>query len=208
MSDLIERLRRHGERFVKGTEYSADETIYGEAADLIEQQQLDKGVLEQELKVSNRNLRLADRKIEQQQRETGELKQEKKKTERLLRSSIDDDSNKAVSVVGAVQRYISFLENERDALEAHVATMIQAIQSNCYDDPSQAGQRLMKLAEQSPQISLAEHDREVRARQAEESWDEALDAYARLRGCPILEDELCVSKSEHANKIRNGKDGE
>ena len=39
MSNLIKRLREHGKLFAICSGYSVDETIYGEAADLIEQQQ-------------------------------------------------------------------------------------------------------------------------------------------------------------------------
>ena len=47
-------------------------------------------------------------------------------------------------------------------------------------------------------VSLAE----VKVKAASDAWDAALDAYARLRGVPILEDELAIAKEQHAAKIK------
>jgi hypothetical protein len=50
-----------------------DYVKYEQVTDLIEEHQLDKGVLEQELKASDRNLRLAHRKFEQLKQHCQEL---------------------------------------------------------------------------------------------------------------------------------------
>lgn len=55
MSNLIKRLREQGKLFAICSGYSVDETIYGEAADLIEQQQKRIEELEAQLgKVNNK----------------------------------------------------------------------------------------------------------------------------------------------------------
>lgn len=48
------------------------------------------------------------------------------------------------------------LQNERDDLAATVNTLKMAIMSNCYDDPSTSGKRLMELANATPQQHLAQ----------------------------------------------------
>lgn len=43
-----------------------------------------------------------------------------------------------------------------EELQAQVEALRMAIMSNCYDDPSTSGQRLMELANKTPQQHLAE----------------------------------------------------
>lgn len=88
-------------------------------------------------------------------------------------------------------------QREIEGQRAHISTMVQAIQSNCYDDPSQAGQRLMALAEQSPQTSLAE----VRASAVEDAIESARKNYDYVN-------DAYTHFQWFANKIRNRKDGE
>ena len=63
MSNYAEQLRRFS--VTRAQLGKSNKEMLNQAAERIEQLQLDIGVIEQELKVTSRNLRLADRKNEQ-----------------------------------------------------------------------------------------------------------------------------------------------
>ncbi len=117
------------------------------------------------------------------------------------RSKLRVCNNAKISAQAGVSDLKESLNEEikhSDALAAHVNALIQSIQSNCYDDPSQSGKRLMELVEQTPQTSLAE----VRAKQAEESF------MAGNNYESVSISDIQATAKQHANKIRNGKGGE
>lgn len=56
---------------------------------------------------------------------------------------------------------IEGVQQERDELAATVERLRLAIMSNCYDDPSASGKRLMELTQATPQANLNAIKREV-----------------------------------------------
>ena len=115
--------------------------------------------------------------------------------------------SEARSDYDAVIGYMGTLEDENQALAAHVGRIkhqreVVALADNQSDFNRSVG-RLCGTIDESPQTSLAE----VRAKQAEKSF---LMGFAKGQ-CEYRDDSIAnpsVFANEHANKIKNGKDGE
>ena len=71
------------------------------------------------------------------------------------------DANDVKSQMQSQYDAINALQAERNALACAVNNLRMAIQSNCHDDPSTSGKRLIELAKNTPQHHLAAHDAEV-----------------------------------------------
>ena len=92
------------------------------------------------------------------------------------------------------------LQAERDVLAVTINRLRMAIQSNCYDDPSTSGKRLIELANSIPQQHLAAHDAEVAKA--------AFIAGVEARRIALLNDEQAAIKSDQYAAQLRAKVGE
>lgn len=99
------------------------------------------------------------------------------------------------------QQEIQKLKDERDALAAQVEAMRMAIMSNCYDDPSTSGQRLMELANKTPQ----HHLRQVRADAGRDGFIEGFryDDEIHFNGAPS---DIKIAADKYHASILAGKE--
>lgn len=194
MSDLIKRLRFWGENLESATT-QPNEDMH-EAADLIEQQQ-------RRIDQLNDSVTIWKNTSEDLVKYRDKLKQERD----ALAAHVEGLKSDLLSLSANNVRLTSSLGNMAYAVEHDLHPCVEQLSDEDIAELEEA----KKLLSESPKTSLAEVIAEAKARQAEESYADALCDVPNLLdseyGLGDIAAMCHLLAEEHANKIRN-KDGE